>query len=158
MKIVEVPLIGVVIFVLSFLAFYFGIPLLIASFAATLYTIFLHRESEFAQTRNVFGSHVLGFLGALIAPFLTPYLGMYIPAGVLLQAIVVAVAVTIASLLMVITSVEHPPAAATALLFSITEQKGILLSGIVSLESLTGFAAGLILITLVAHFFTRQMV
>ena len=52
-------LLAVTIGILSLISFYFSTPILILPFTATLFTVYLVRESRFAQMKNVFWGHIM---------------------------------------------------------------------------------------------------
>lgn len=95
-----------------------GEPVLFTSLAATTYVIYMHPKSKIARPRNILFSHLtaatVGFLVVLLweAPLVARY-GTVLAAGLM-----GALAVTIASVLIDVGNVEHPPAAGTALAFS----------------------------------------
>jgi CBS-domain-containing membrane protein len=95
-------------------------PVVFASFAASVFILFIHPHSEMASPKNLVGGH-------MIAAFLGFGLASVAPAHLL--PISGAFAVGLASLLMVLLKLEHAPAAATALSFSYN------FSGISSYES-----------------------
>lgn len=88
----------------SFLAFHYRLPLMVASFGATAAIIYGFPESPFAQPRNVLGGH---FISALVGAAAYHFLG----AGWL----AVTLGVSLAIVLMFYTRTVHPPGGATAL-------------------------------------------
>jgi len=90
---------------ISFLSYHYGIPLLIASFGASAVLIFGMWDSHASQPRNLIGGHVLSaFVG----------ISCYQLWGNAWYA--VALAMTIALVLMIVTHMIHPPGGATALI------------------------------------------
>ncbi len=88
----------------SFLAFHYQLPLLVAPFGATAVLIYGAHTSPFAQPRNVLGGHVISaFVGVLVYQLMgTTWLS-------------VTLGVSLAILLMLLTRTVHPPGGATAL-------------------------------------------
>lgn len=81
---------------------------IISSFGATTFIVFMKPHNVFASSRNVIGGHMLGLLsGALfgLIPHTQPIVAAMIYAG----------AVGLSLLLMASSDLEHPPAAGTAL-------------------------------------------
>lgn len=90
--------------IVSFLAFHYQLPLLVAPFGATAALIYGTCTSPFAQPRNVLGGHVISaFVGVLVYQLMgTTWLS-------------VTLGVSLAILLMLFTRTMHPPGGATAL-------------------------------------------
>ncbi|WP_051275843.1 HPP family protein [Desulfovirgula thermocuniculi] len=88
----------------SFLAFHYRLPLLVASFGATAAIIYGFPESPFAQPRNVLGGHLIS---ALVGAAAYHFLGA--------SWVAVTLGVSLAIVLMFYTRTVHPPGGATAL-------------------------------------------
>jgi CBS-domain-containing membrane protein len=81
-------------------------PIIIASIGATAFLIFALPNDTTASSGNVIGGHLIGlFSGSLVAAIAIPEYAVFYQS----------LAVGLAFFLMVITHLEHPPAAGTAL-------------------------------------------
>ena len=91
--------------ILSFLSMEYNAPVLVASFGATAVLIYGIPESPLARPKNVFFGHMISaFVGVACSMILgCSWYSM-------------AIAVTIAIILMTITGTLHPPGGATALI------------------------------------------
>lgn len=119
----------------SFLAFHYSLPLLVASFGATAVLIYGAPTSPFAQPRNVLGGHLVSaFIGVVAYQLLgTTWLS-------------VTLGVSLAILLMLFTRTVHPPGGATALTAILNGQGFAFISEPVLLGVLI-----LLLVALVVH-------
>lgn len=105
----------------------------VASLAATAFTIFTMPSSITSSSRNVIGGHLIGLVfGSLFA--LLPQ------QSVLLQDLIYALAVGSAMFAMSITNTEHPPAAGTAL--------GVVITGF-SMRVVLGVIIGILILSIV---------
>jgi CBS-domain-containing membrane protein len=94
------------------LAFSMQQATIVTSLAATIFIVFIAPTSPAAQPRKVIGGHSIGLLcGSLLS--LVPHT---LPVT---RIAVFAVAVGIASLLMALLNMEHPPGAGTALALAV---------------------------------------
>ncbi len=95
-----------------------GEPVLFTSLAATTFVIYMHPKSKIARPKNILFSHLtaatVGFLVVLLweAPLIASYGNLFA------YGLMGALSVAIASILIDIGNVEHPPAAGTALAFT----------------------------------------
>jgi CBS-domain-containing membrane protein len=80
--------------------------LVVASLAATAFTIFIMPHNVTASMRNVVGGHVIGMLFGSLFAVITIESGMG-------QDLLYALAVGCSTFVMAITNTEHPPAAGT---------------------------------------------
>jgi len=88
-------------------------PVLLASFAASLFIIFGHPKADISCPRVIIGSHLIA---AVVGYSLT-----FVPVGDLGMSpvlVIAGTAVGVSTFLMIVLDVRHPPAAATALSFS----------------------------------------
>lgn len=107
----------------------------VASLAATAFTVFAMPHSVIASTRNVVGSHVI----ALSCGSLFARIPMESLAG---KDAICALVVGVCMLLMAVTNTEHPPAAGSAL--------GIVIAGS-SLQAPLGVALGVGILAVTHH-------
>ena len=85
-----------------------GRAIIVASFGATAFIIFMKPHNPFAAPRNVIGGHLVGLgIGVIFA--LIP------PSTPVMIKLLTALAVGCAMFVMVISDTEHPPAAGTTL-------------------------------------------
>lgn len=155
--ILRIPILIGAFLVSAFVAFYFNIPLAIFPFATALYLVCLHPENKFARPANVIGGHVIGFIGAIATPFIIEYFQTRIAIPeLLITAISVTISVLIVSLIMIVTTLEHPPAAGTALIFITLERQGELFLNLVPLNAIIGFGVGLGILALISIIFKRK--
>jgi CBS-domain-containing membrane protein len=110
---------------------------IIASLGATAFIVFAMPGYITAQPRNVIGGHLVGlFWGALFS--LAPH------ATMLGSLVCYSAAVGLSIFTMVVTDTEHPPASGTAL--------GVAITGM-SLHVLIAVVLGIVLLSLIHHFF-----
>lgn len=82
--------------------------LIVSSFGATAFIVFMKPHNPFATPRNVVGGHLVGLVTGVafsLLPHTTPTLTM----------LTYALAVSCAMLVMAVSNTEHPPAAGTTL-------------------------------------------
>lgn len=91
--------------ILAFLSVEQGYPLLIASFGATAVLIYAIPESPLARPKNVFFGHLISALVGVACSILLGHTWYSM-----------AIAVTLAIVLMTVTGTLHPPGGATALI------------------------------------------
>lgn len=85
--------------IISFLANYTGYPLIMGSFGASCVLLFGYPESPFSQPKNVIAGHLLStFIGLIFLHFVGP------------QWWSMALALSVALGLMIMTDTVHPPA------------------------------------------------
>ena len=85
--------------VVGFLAFYSDYPLILGSFGATIFVLFILQDTPFAQPRNVIGGH---FISSLVG------LAFYYFVGPEWWSMALSLAVALS--LMQLLRVPHPPA------------------------------------------------
>lgn len=86
---------------------------IVAALGATIFTIFTMPHRVSSRPRYVIGGYVMGTVAGLISSFAFVQAGAWLPSPG--TFFVGAIAVGTASLLMVATNTEHPPAAGLAL-------------------------------------------
>jgi CBS-domain-containing membrane protein len=154
--IAKMPLFAITVLMITAIAVYFDVPLMIPPFAATLFMIFLREGSEFSHFKNVFGGHLIGFGFAFLEPFVMPYMD-FMPYE-FARPLIISLAVLLAGWTMAITRLEHPPAVATTLLFFEMDKSGKLLFGVVPFNTFISFIIGLIFISYIAFYvFKKEM-
>jgi CBS-domain-containing membrane protein len=128
-----------VFIVLYFLSLQHAI--IIASIGATAFIVFAMPDNITAQARNVIGGQLVGlFFGFLFSLF---------PQPALIYSITIySFAVGASIFTMVVTDMEHPPAAGTAL--------GVTITGI-SLDVFIAVVISIILLSLIHRFFKPYM-
>jgi len=102
----------IVIFVLLLFLDFMGI-LVVASIGASTFVIFAMPENITAQPYNLIGGHVVGIFWGGVC-------GTIPHTGVVLPALVFALAVGLSIFTMVVIDTEHPPATGTALAVAIS--------------------------------------
>jgi len=107
--------------------------LVVASLAATAFTIFIMPHNITASMRNVVGGHVIGIVFGSLFAIITMESGLG-------QDLLYALAVGCSTFVMAITNTEHPPAAGTTL--------GVVIAGF-SLRLIMGIAIGIGILTVV---------
>ncbi|MFC1454886.1 HPP family protein [Candidatus Undinarchaeota archaeon] len=114
---------GISVFVTIAIIIYFlgGVinqPLLLAAICSTTFAIYFRPRAKTSQLRNVFGGHMVSALSGFILVYL--FSGFLAGQITDLQNMILlgAMSVTVASMLMEMFDVEHPPAAGTALTFA----------------------------------------
>ncbi len=142
------PILGLTIIIISTIAILLDSPLIIPTFAASLFTLVILQHGH--SVRVVIGSHLVAFALAASAPFLLAGLN-FIPA-VLLEPIVFGAIVFVASLVITITKLNHAPAIASTIVFFEAEKSGYLVLGAMPLNVTIAFAAGLIIVALTAKY------
>ena len=145
---IKMPLVSFAVIIIVLIGTYIGMPVMISSFAASLFMILLREGSEFAHFKNVLGGHLFGFVCAFISPLLLGYLS-FIPENIA-TAILIGLSVLIAGWLMALTKLEHPPAIGTTVIFFGARPEGFLVFGIIPVWSLVGFLIGLGIVSLAA--------
>jgi len=113
----------------------------VASLAATAFTVFMMPGCIVASTRNVIGGQVIGlFFGSLFA---------LIPCDPgLVQDLLCALAVGSSMFVMSITNTEHPPAAGTAL--------GVAVAGF-SFKLVLGILLGVIILSIIHRLLRHKL-
>jgi CBS-domain-containing membrane protein len=94
----------------------------LAGAASSLFTVFAMPKSITAQPRNLIGGHYLCFIVGAAFSFLYSATSIC-PAWMTEHSfhfIVIALAITLSTLVMVLTDTEHPPAAGTAMAAVVT--------------------------------------
>ena len=107
--------------------------LVVASLAATAFTIFIMPHNITASPRNVLGGHIIGIVFGSLFTIITVESG-------LVQDVMYALAVGCSTFVMAITNTEHPPAAGTTL--------GVVIAGF-SLRLIMGIAMGIGILTII---------
>lgn len=105
----------------------------VASLAATAFTIFIIPHSITASPRNVIGGHIIGIIFGSLFALISVKSGLE-------KDVIYALAVGCATLMMAITNMEHPPAAGTTL--------GVVIAGY-SLPVIMGIIVGITILTIV---------
>jgi len=119
----------------SFLAFHYHLPLLVASFGATAVLIYGAVDSPFAQPRNVIGGH---FFSALIGVLAYQFLGASWWS--------ITLAVSLSIVVMLFTRTVPPPGGATAIVAVWTGQGYYFI-----LTPVLGGAAALVLTAIIVN-------
>ncbi|MCA9477701.1 MAG: hypothetical protein KC535_00965 [Nanoarchaeota archaeon] len=146
--IAKTPILAITIFAISLIAIMLDAPLIIPTFAASLFTLVILQHGH--SVRVVIGSHCVAFILALFAPLLLHTIN-FIPELFLAPA-VYGLIVFVASLIFTITRLEHAPAIASTIIFFEAGKQGTLLFGIVPLHITLAFAAGLFIVALTAKY------
>ena len=150
MDIVKMPLLALTVVAIGAIGIYFGVPLMIPPFAASLFSIFIGEDSEFSHFKNVVGGHLIGFGCGLIGPWIIFYLpGWLIPEN-FISITSLGVAILIAGWIMAITRFEHPPGIATTLIFFNIDMSRDMFMGFIPLNSLISFSIGLVIVGVIA--------
>ena len=89
----------------------FGDPYLIASFGATAVLIYGAPKAPFSQPKNVFFGHLLSAIVGVSIACIFDGLGLYADH----YPVAIALAVSLAIVVMMVTGTIHPPGGATAL-------------------------------------------
>ena len=101
------------------------------------------------------GGHLIAFSCAFLEPFIIGYIS-FLPKTVS-QAVLIGISVLIAGWLMVLTQLEHPPAAATTLLFFGIERQGYLVFNLFPLRAMLSFLAGLVLVSVITFYVQKKI-
>ncbi|MGE0793568.1 MAG: HPP family protein [Candidatus Woesearchaeota archaeon] len=150
----RVPILAAFVMLITLFASLIKLPIIIPPFIATLFMIFLNEGSEFAQFKNVLGGHLIAVVCSFI-PLLTSLYFLTYPTFFKV-ALTVGIAILISGWLMTFLNVQHPPAAATVLLFLNLDVASQSYFQMLPLSSFISFCIGLILISFIAWLFVDK--
>lgn len=149
--IAKTPVLALTIFAISTIAILLDAPLIIPTFAASLFTLLILQHGH--SVRVVIGSHLIAFALAASAPFLLRAI-TFIPNLILAPAIFGFI-VFLAGLVFTVTKLEHAPAIASTIVFFEAEKQGYLILGLMPLNVTIAFASGLLIVAIVAKYVSK---
>jgi hypothetical protein len=147
----KTPILAITIFAISTIAILMDAPLIIPTFAASLFTLIILQHGH--SVKVVIGSHAIAFILAAIAPFIFKYL-TFIPV-ILLAPTVFGLIVFLAGFVFTATKLEHAPAIASTIIFFEAQQSTNRLFGIIPLNVTIAFIAGLLIVALTAKYVSK---
>jgi hypothetical protein len=146
--VIRMPAFVVSLLIILFLGIYFEVLFILPPLIGSLFVLYMERG---LMLRNVIGGHLIGFGCAFIEPVITHFVELDFLPDAVFKTLIIAVAVGLATLLMVITGLKHEPAIATVLLFfEIGSHKGTaMIFGIVPWIDVLLFLGGLIIVSVI---------
>ena len=151
LDIAKTPILAITIFAISAIAIIMDAPLIIPTFAASLYTLIILQHGN--TVRVVIISHLIAFGLAAIAPLIFQTL-TFIPE-IILAPTVFGLIVFLASLIFTIFKLDHAPAIASTIVFFEAEKEGFLIFGLMPLNVTIAFGVGLIIVGLTAKYYVQ---
>lgn len=150
-NIAKTPILALTIFTISAIAILLDAPIIIPTFAASLFTLIILQHGH--SVRVVIGSHMIAFILAACAPFLLQSI-TFIP-NIILAPAVFGFIVFLAGFVFTATKLEHAPAIASTIVFFEAEKQGTLILGLMPLNVTIAFAAGLLIVAIVAKYVSK---
>ena len=150
-NIAKTPILAITIFAISTVAIILDAPLIIPTFAASLYTLIILQHGHTAKV--VIISHLIAFVLAATAPFL--FQALTFITTVILAPTIFGLIVFLASLIFTVTKLDHAPAIASTIVFFEAEKQGFLIFGLMPLNVTIAFGVGLLIVGLTAKYYTK---